>query len=323
MKKLAFLLGISLVAFSCAACDDDQGVESGVSGDEIPSRELEVQVNDTKTGAIDVANMADRVQTVNIQGEDLNVIPISDIIQEINQISDDEIDEYLSKYECDYESGTDGMRPTDKMNGNEHKCPVVSCMMAKESYYNVDSMSLTYSDDLLNSSHKNGCYRVKDISKILMFDNGTYTGKKGSSTDGESSSEFDVNTLTSYKISVTGVGDAKEVDIVDLKDKIAKVNIETINEGVTSAEPEFYGLKLSEIVASAGIAESELVNYECAFGKADKDWSTEPVECALIVDSYFNVESNKLLHAKETGLDNDIYYVKGFGKVIMTAKVAD
>ena len=162
MKKFLPVL-ISICAVSCInACDDSQKVVQGSHDDSLPNVKMEVHIDDVKQGEVNVQDMADFVQSVTASGETSNAIAISDFIQQINNVPDNELDAYLAQYLCDYQSYADNMRPTDK----GEKCAMVSCTEAKRSYYNVESENLFYADD---APMKAGCYRVKNLGKILMY----------------------------------------------------------------------------------------------------------------------------------------------------------
>ncbi|MBQ1927071.1 MAG: hypothetical protein II180_13235 [Proteobacteria bacterium] len=208
MKKL---LPILAMLSSCAlcACNESQTVE----GEDAPNdgKTITVFEDDTSKGSIVIDNMIQFAVTITADGQDQKGIPVSDIIQKVNNLSDAELDAYLSQYICDYESGKDGFRPSSK----GERCPMVPCIYTKQSYINITTTDLFYDE---SAPMKNGCYHVDEVSKVLMYKadagapkiwvylNGAVTGI-----------EVDLTQLTATKV------DGK--DAVKVSDILAKANI--------------------------------------------------------------------------------------------------
>ena len=250
MKKFLPVL-ISICAVSCInACDDSQKVVQGSHDDSLPNVKMEVHIDDVKQGDVNVQDMADFVQSVTASGETSNAIAISDFIQQINNVPDNELDAYLAQYLCDYQSYADNMRPTDK----GEKCAMVSCTEAKRSYYNVESENMFYADD---APMKAGCYRVKNLGKILMY-------------------KANPNSAVVWVYTVDDQGKEKSIDI-DLDIMEAKTQV-----GGSDA------VKLSELLKAAGMdSATDFSKYYCDFrvDDAKNTIGTDKAECSKILCS--------------------------------------
>lgn len=214
MKK-ALISVFVLASIVSIGCNDSQSIESE-GGDVLESYKLSVSVNDEVKGDIDIKNLEDKIQTVTINAESSQAISVSDIIQAVNGISDEELDDYLAKYKCDYESGDDGFRPSSK----GEKCAMVSCLYAKQSYLNVESHGLFYAED---APQKNGCYRVKNVSKVLMYEIDQEAVEIWIYRDDEVLAKVDAS-----KLQTTMAGDKKAVTLENLL-KAADDNIDLSN----------------------------------------------------------------------------------------------
>lgn len=166
LNRFAPLAWISLVALSLCACDDSQSLED----DSKPEGEhfLEVLINDAVKGKIDAYDLDVSVyKNAMIEGVDTRVLSISDVIKTVLGLDDNALKSELEKYMCNYESGADGFRPTDKGD----KCAPVSCVYTVYSYLDVHTGKLIYDDSFAKMIGKDtlpGCYQVKDLAKILM-----------------------------------------------------------------------------------------------------------------------------------------------------------
>lgn len=250
MKKILPVL-ISICVVSCInACDDSQKVVQGSHDDSLPNVKMEVHIDDVKQGDVNVQDMADFVQSVTASGETSNAIAISDFIQQINNVPDNELDAYLAQYLCDYQSYADNMRPTDK----GEKCAMVSCTEAKRSYYNVESENMFYADD---APMKAGCYRVKNLGKILMY-------------------KANPNSAVVWVYTVDDQGKEKSMDI-DLDIMDAKTQV-----GGSDA------VKLSDLLKAAGMdTATDYSKYYCDFrvDDAKNTIGTDKAECSKILCS--------------------------------------
>ena len=170
-KVFPFILA-GFLATASIACDDSQeitdenggqggGNEGGGNEGETTSYMIDVLKGEEVIQSVDVASMTTKEVTQN--GEKLNVVPVSDIIAKANQISDNDLDDFLAKYLCDYE-GENGFRPSSKPD----RCPPISCSFSKMSYVSTQSERLFH--DEAATELQVGCYSVKAISKVILID---------------------------------------------------------------------------------------------------------------------------------------------------------
>ena len=169
-KVFPFILA-GFLATASIACDDSQeitdenggqggGQGGGNEGGTTPYM-VDVLRGEEVIQSVDVASMTTKEVTQN--GEKLDVVPVSDIIAKANQISDNDLDDFLAKYLCDYE-GENGFRPSSKPD----RCPPISCSFSKMSYVSTQSERLFH--DEAATELQVGCYSVKAISKVILID---------------------------------------------------------------------------------------------------------------------------------------------------------
>ncbi|MBR4986670.1 MAG: hypothetical protein IKY83_13135 [Proteobacteria bacterium] len=208
MKKLLPILAILSTCALCA-CNDSQDIQ----GEELPTgdKPFEVVIDDQSKGSVDLTDMLQFAIDINAGGIDQNGIPVSDIIQKVNNLSDAELDDFLAQYVCDYESSDDEhFRPSSK----GERCAMVSCSYTKMSYVNTATYRLFYSDD---APMKNGCYSVTDVGKVLMYKTSASSQKVWIYLNGEVvGREIDIDQLT--KTTVDGKEAVKIADIIDKAD---------------------------------------------------------------------------------------------------------
>ena len=142
-SKIFSAAAILATIFAFNACDDSQSVEAPEPSGNLVSHPIEVNIDGTKSGQTDVAELADKVITVTASGAESKAIKVSDIIAKANNISDADLESYLAKYKCEYESGDDGFKPSNK----GERCAPVSCSLSNKSYINVDTFGVFYDDD--------------------------------------------------------------------------------------------------------------------------------------------------------------------------------
>lgn len=158
VKPLVF---VSLLCASLWACDDSQSIDQ--DDDKVESQEVGVKINDVLKGKLDVANLdADLYETVKINETDTRVVSIATVIRKVLGLSDGSFEDELAKYTCDYESATDGFRPSSKGD----KCAPVSCKMALYSYVDLNTGNLVYGAE--RGENLPGCYNVKNLGAVLM-----------------------------------------------------------------------------------------------------------------------------------------------------------
>ncbi|MCL2325232.1 MAG: hypothetical protein FWC40_01825 [Proteobacteria bacterium] len=164
MKKL---LKSALILCCLTACDSSQDLrEERLPQDEIYS--IGVYLDESLQNTIDVRALEADILTVQIGGKETSVLPVSRIIQAAMPDLDTEskLDAYLEKHLCDYESGSDGFRPSSRGD----RCPPVSCLYTKLSYFSLDSANLIY-DDGAPDNLSVGCYSVTSLKKVLLLTN--------------------------------------------------------------------------------------------------------------------------------------------------------
>lgn len=161
LKTIRRLFFFSLMSTSLYACDSSQSLTDDTKPE--GTRMVELRVNEDIKGAVDAYDLdGDYYNTVTIGGTETSVISIASIIQSVLEIKDADLKSELEKYTCNYESATDGFRPTDKGD----KCAPVSCSKAFYSYIDTKTGNLVYGDEL--GTDRPGCYNVKNIGKILL-----------------------------------------------------------------------------------------------------------------------------------------------------------
>jgi len=162
MKKL---LRGTLILCCLAGCDSSQDIQQG-SGEQEETYSMGIYLDEALQNTIDVYAYEADFLTVQIRGTETKVLPVSRMIQaalpELD--TDSKLDVWLENHLCDYESGVDGFRPSSKGD----RCPPVSCLYTKLSYFNVDSTNLIY-DDAAPESLSVGCYSVNGLKKILLL----------------------------------------------------------------------------------------------------------------------------------------------------------
>ena len=173
MKKLLGLAWILGLAGSMAACsDDDQDVTPGGNGEAIALTVHLVQDGQDK-GSKDIRSLADRAVdvAVSVKNKDTGVqsteqrrgIRGSYLLQQVLGLSDAQLEEFLGKYLCEFQSNKDGMKPSDKMDKETgvQRCPPVSCTNLKHTYFDVMSGNVFYDDQ---ATTQLGCYQVGMVS---------------------------------------------------------------------------------------------------------------------------------------------------------------
>ncbi len=158
VKPLVF---VSLLCTALWACDDSQSIDQ--DDDKVTSQNIGVKINDVLKGTIDAANLdEDLYETVKINETETRVVSIATIIRKVLGLTDAASEEELAKYTCDYESATDGFRPSSKGD----KCAPVSCKMALYSYIDMNTGNLVYGPE--RGEGLPGCYNVKNLGAVLM-----------------------------------------------------------------------------------------------------------------------------------------------------------
>ncbi len=272
MKKSVLFSCLFMAAFAGFACDDSQTVEKGDGDDTLGSYKISVHIDDVEKGNVDIKDMESKIQTVTVNNEDSKALAISDIIQKVNGVSDADLDAYLAKYKCEYESGDDGFRPSSK----GEKCAMLSCSYTKQSYVNVESHGVFYADD---APQKNGCYRVNNVSKILMYEIDEEAVEIWIYRDDEVLAKVDASTLE-----MTTVGGKKAVTLENL---------------IKGADPEI-----------------DLAKYLCDFRTDDSDQlisvdkSCAPTNCADMKDSVIILENRKMDDNKAENACYEVDHVK-------------
>jgi hypothetical protein len=304
MKKILPVL-ISICAVSCInACDDSQKVVQGSHDDSLPNVKMEVHIDDVKQGEVNVQDMADFVQSVTASGETSNAIAISDFIQQINNVPDNELDTYLDQYLCDYQSNEDGMKVSDKGD----RCPLLSCIEAKRSYYNVDSNNLFYSDDMHITL---GCYKIRQLGKILMLKK-TNASTQDPATQEPGNDEKPV--IDSYEIEITYDGTSLgKIDLANLADKVQKVDSK-------------YVIMISDIIKAAK-SDIDLAASWCDYFGTD-GWSPKDDvshdcigirSCSYSKSAYIDVADTTKRKLVFGGDSPKCYSVKNFSKIVITS----
>ncbi|MBQ9396794.1 MAG: hypothetical protein IJU23_14935 [Proteobacteria bacterium] len=272
MKKSVLISCLVMAAFAGFACDDSQTVEKNDGDDTLGSYKISVHIDDVEKGNVDIKDMESKIQTVTVNNEDSKALAISDIIQKVNGVSDADLDAYLAKYKCEYESGDDGFRPSSK----GEKCAMLSCSYTKQSYVNVESHGVFYADD---APQKNGCYRVKNVSKVLMYEIDEEAVEIWIYRDDEVLAKVDAS-----KLETTTVGGKKAV------------TLENLIKGADS--------------------EIDLTKYLCDFRTDDSDKlisvdkSCAPTNCADMTDSVIILENRKMDDNKAENACYEVDHVK-------------
>ncbi len=159
--KSWYCKSIGLVwALLVLGCDEGQSVEMGDDGS-VMDQVVGVWLDDHEVGRTTPQALEARIHSVSIGGQDRAVLSIADIIQATNAVADAELDAFLAQYQCDYESGEDGFRPSSKGD----RCPPVTCTEALRSYLDVTTENLIYADEAPMTT---GCYQVSQLAKVIL-----------------------------------------------------------------------------------------------------------------------------------------------------------
>ena len=203
----------ALAALSMFACDDSQNTipDDPSSSDE---KNIEVYQNDLLKGAFDInAVTLDQARDVVINGESVHVLPVSNLVQSVLNLSDEELDRTLAGHTCDFE-GADGFRPSFKSN-----CAgiVFSCEKIKLSYVDLETGTLVHDDAMVfdenSPSTRPGCFTVKNLTKVLMTEVREGATMLKLYVDGAFMGEVDLQTLSQIIVERNG---QKMVKIADL-----------------------------------------------------------------------------------------------------------
>ena len=158
IRPLVLLSSMSAFLY---ACDSSQSLTDDSVTD--GSHMVEVRIDEVVKGTVDAFDLDEiYYQTVTIAGAETNAISIASIIQDVLGIESGNLEKELQKYTCNYESGTDGFRPTDKGD----RCAPVNCSKALYSYIDLKTGNLVYGDEL--GTDRPSCYNVKNLAKILL-----------------------------------------------------------------------------------------------------------------------------------------------------------
>ena len=298
-SKIFSAAAILATIFAFNACDDSQSVEAPEPSGNLVSHPIEVNIDGTKSGQTDVAELADKVITVTAAGAESKAIKVSDIIAKANNISDADLENYLAKYKCEYESGDDGFKPSNK----GERCAPVSCSLSNKSYINVDTFGVFYDDD---APMQDGCFSVRNISKVLMYEVNQNAVEIYIYLDNELLAKLDASTLTTTK-----AGDKDAVTLETLI-KSAKADID-LSKYLCDFRNSDNDKPLSEIDASCaasncGDLASQFLILEKAAISDGKDanacYEVENVKAVYIStirDSYDAYEVTVILNGKEVG----------------------
>jgi len=237
------VLGMLFVSL-LSGCDS-QSVEEGSGDAEIT---LSVYMEDTLIDSLSTAEV-DATETVVVRGESYKAVSIASVIGAATGQDSVELERTLAEYLCDYESSTDGFRPTSKGD----RCPMVSCSYAYQSYVDLDTGNLFYSEE---APMTNGCYSVRGLSKVLMYKANPNAALIHLYVNGTWIAQIDADKLESKKV------------IIDGKEAV------TLESVIQAASPD-----------------QVLEGYACDFRDgtqlfSEADESCKPSDCDEIKDQY-------------------------------------
>ncbi len=284
--KIRVLFGIcSVLAAAAWACDDSQSVEEHHQ-DGIANYSITVKIDSVESGKIDLADMMEHQIKITSEGQEYNVIPISDIIAQANHVSPENLERYLAQFLCEYEA-KDGFKPSSLGD----RCKVVSCSETLKSYLNTSTHSMIYDDH--TDMAKQGCYNVKDVVSVVMYasadkpvEEGGNSGEGGENPGGDGGSLAENN-----------------FDIIIDGDLYESIDISTLIHDGSVAVADILNNAGVQVDLTTSLCEVQAIDHEDdsnSYYPSNKSKCKDWLSCKIVADGAIVVGENNIMTYVET-----------------------